>query len=455
MINNEIKLHQGLIYHLEDNLDEAKKIYLELLQESTDACLFYLLGSIEYNSNELEKAQDYYNKAINLNCNIVFKEDYSNCLEIIIILFMTITDKENIFKFEDWDKVLTLRPVMAATYINVSKSYLDINDISNALRICNEGLQLYPDNLDLLFNKGAALLKSKNMEKGWEFNEYRIQIFDHHKLRFSTEIKPKYDGTQNISGKTIYVYPNAGIGDTIIFSRYLPLLAELGAKVIAKPQKCLLSLLKESDLKVEFIEEEIPDESLDFDYQLQFMSLANAFKTSNSTVPYSKGFLKANKDKSQEYFRKYFNHNKFKVGIFWQSGSFDRRSLSLEHFFPIFNNKNTQFYSLQKGNSSEQLKNIPEDVEVIDLGSTFNDFSDTAAAVENLDLLIGCDTSITNLAGAMGKPVWVLLPYCSDWKWGLFSEHTSWYESARLFRQKEIGNWTEVIHRIKEKLLVL
>jgi tetratricopeptide (TPR) repeat protein len=444
MFNSEIELHNALNMHLQGDISKAESIYRQFLEKQPDnAFIYYLLANIFFRNEDYTRAQEYFKKAVELNSNIDFPQDLNRFEDIVFLVFMSITAKENIYRMENWEKALSLKPVMVSSYINVSASYLSHNDINNALRVCNEGLAQFPGNPDLLLNKSSALLKSNNIEQGWEFFESRMQIHPQHKLEFPQ--KPVYDGSQDINGKTIYVCTPVGYGDAVFFSRYLPLLAEKGAKVFVKPRKSLVSLFKENDLGAEIIYPENPEEIPEFDYQIPFMSLGNAFKTSLKTIPFPDGYLKANPQKSKKYKEKYFNNDKFKVGIYWQGSNNDQRSLSLNHLLPLIQTEGIQLYSLQCGNGTEQLENIPE---IINLGPTFNDFSDTAGAIDNLDLVIGCDTSIANISGAMGKCAWVALVYSSDWKWGLFSEKINWYKSVKLFRQKEPNNWDEVIARI-------
>ena len=252
---------------------------------------------------------------------------------------------------------------------------------------------------------------------------------------------PKWEG-QDLADKSLYIYYAAGIGDAILFSRYLPLINKEKAGIYLHVQPPLRSLFKDSrlDTGLNAVESEEEIKSVHFDYQISLMSLANVFKTNRENVPCSEGYIKANPQKTANYKKSYFDNDKFKIGIAWQSSQIDNiRSIShISSLYPLLRMKNVEFYSLQKGFGEIQLLDLPDDIEITDLAPTFSDFSDTAAAIENLDLVITVDTSIANLAPAMGKFTFIILPAIVDWKWdGNDSEHTSWYKKVKIFRQAD------------------
>lgn len=450
MIENT--LYRALKSHLEEDISTAELLYKQVVSNNIyNSLIYYLLGCIANANQDTILAEKYLAKALDLNCNIEFKTDFSSKNDVILLLFMTMTSQNNIYTIESWEKALNLKPLLSYTFINVSKSYLEGNDISNAIRVCNQGLELYPDNLDLMLNKGSALLRSACIEEGWRYQEARINLINHHQLKFNPDDKPKYDGTQDIKNKTIYVYSSAGFGDTIYFVRYLPLLVKKGANVIVKAQQALKDLFEQSDLQAEFIDENVDDSTIKFDYQLPFMSMGNAFNTTLNDIPFANFYLKADKQKVKTFHDKYLNKGDFKIGIFWQ-GSSAQRAFTPDKFLPVNEMQNVQLFSFQKGDNAEPSAFMDLDKKIINIGNSFNDFSDTAAAIENMDLMIGCDTSVANLAAAMGKPVWIVLPYFCGWRWGLYNESTPWYSSARLFRQKTANDWDEVFSRLYQKL---
>jgi hypothetical protein len=320
-------------------------------------------------------------------------------------------------------------------------------------------LEFFPDDVGLRFNLGGMLVKKRNFEEGWKYFESRLDFFPHHKLLFPPDLKPKWDSSQSIEGKTIYVYPASyefGYGDSIMFVRYLPLLKNMGANVICKTQPGLVKFFRENDLGAEIIDNSVSDDELKFDYQLPYMSMPYAFNVNPDNIS-AKAYLKADPQKVQYYKEKFFNNDNFKVGIVWKTNvvTFKHAFNLIPHislFSEIAKIPNVKLYSIQKGEAERELNELPDGMEVINLGQTFNDFADTAAAIENLDLLISIDTSVAHLSGGLGKRTWILLPYAPNWRWHLDSEDSPWYKNARLFRQTKPCSWDDVLVRVEENI---
>ena len=226
--------------------------------------------------------------------------------------------------------------------------------------------------------------------------------------------------------KTIYVYAEQGFGDTIMFSRYIPLLENISKKVIFRPQVQLKELFENNFPNVKILDDSIADEDIQFDAHIPLLSLPLMFKTDLSSIPFSEGYLKADPDKINFYKNKYFCNEKYKIGIFWNADHryVPEKSISLSYFYRFAQLQNIELYSLQKGYGREQLKDLPDSIKITDMGAGFNDYSDTAAAIANLDLLITVDTSVAHLAGAMNKPRLVIASCRTEWRWMLDREDT-------------------------------
>ena len=198
------------------------------------------------------------------------------------------------------------------------------------------------------------------------------------------------------------------------------------------------------------------EKELDFDYHIPFLSIPYVLgKTGDDMfVHHDDGYLKANPAKINYYKERYFNNYKFKIGIKWQGNTYydKERVLKVEDFFRLFELKNTQFYSCQTFEGAEEFEKIKDKYNVIDLGKTFSNFSDTAGAIENMDLVICNDTSLAHLAGAMKKTCWVLLPYIYNWRWHEDLSHCDWYDSVKLFRQKDHDDWNSVFTEVEKAL---
>jgi hypothetical protein len=201
-----------------------------------------------------------------------------------------------------------------------------------------------------------------------------------------------------------------------------------------------------------------PGEALPpFDFHCPLLSLPFAFGTTLQTIPNSVPYVQADYGKVEHWRQRLSaNHAGLKVGLAWAGSPSHKndslRSVPLALLTPLAQVGEVNFYSLQKGEASSQSKNPPVGMKWIDWTQDLTDFSDTAALIANLDLVITVDTAVAHLAGAMGKPVWVLLPFIPDWRWMMDREDSPWYPTMRLFRQKSIGQWDDVVVRLMECL---
>lgn len=240
-----------------------------------------------------------------------------------------------------------------------------------------------------------------------------------------------------------------------MFSRYVPILDQMGAKVLFRPHSMLENFFRDFNFPAEIISNTTPLDTLEFDYYHSVMSLPAVFKTEIDTIPYKEGYLKANPEKVRQFREKYFNNDLFKIGIVWQCKNLYEQDIfrsipDISYLFPIAKIPSVKVYSIQKGLGEAQLENLPDEIEIINLGKDLNDFSDTAAAVENLDLVVSVDTSVPHLSGAMGKDTIVMIEYTADWKWLLDRDDCVWYDKIRLFRQNKNNDWDFVVKNVVE-----
>lgn len=319
--------------------------------------------------------------------------------------------------------------------------------MSEKIQYYKELIEKEPKNTYARLHLGLEYLREKNYEEGWKYFEYRLEG-----LNVFPPSLPAWNG-EDITDKTLLVYAERGLGDTIMFSRFLPLLQRKCARVLFLPHAELFNLFDETSLGVKLIQDV---REICFDAHTSVMSLPYKLKIfQEKNIPeMPKQCLIINQEKFESYKQKYFNNDNFKAGINWQGNIklTAERSIPLKCFEKLFSIPNTSFYSLQKGEGQEQLNSI-EKYNVIDLGSTFNDFSDTAAAIENLDLVISNDTSVANLAGAMGKECWILLNFIPDWRWSNDLSYCPWYKNVKLFKQAEKNEWDSVFDAVYKDLL--
>ncbi|MGD0390710.1 MAG: tetratricopeptide repeat-containing glycosyltransferase family protein, partial [Tepidisphaeraceae bacterium] len=300
---------------------------------------------------------------------------------------------------------------------------------------------------------GLQLLLLGEYERGWRESEYRsdLQIVDA-KLR---PMAPRWNG-QDLTGKTILLVHEQGFGDLIQFSRYVPLVAQkTGGRILLECPAVLRRLLD----GLASLDRLVLDGDLQpaFDYYCPVMSMGMLLGTTPQTIPADVPYLHASPELVKVWRDRLGPRGQRpRVGIAW-AGNPDHtndhnRSVRLEQLAPLACDGNVEFHSLQMGPSAGQALRPPAGMTLIDFTAHLTDFAETAALVENLDLVICVDTAVAHLAGAMAKPVWLLLPLHPDWRWMLHRSDTPWYPTMRLFRQTAPRDWLDVIYRVAKEL---
>jgi hypothetical protein len=260
-----------------------------------------------------------------------------------------------------------------------------------------------------------------------------------------------------LSGRRILVHDEQGYGDTIQFARYLPLVKSRGGYVILETREALAKLLSGFvgiDELVIRSDDRRPDTACDV--HIPLLSLPMLFNTLPDTVPGVTPYLHAEPEKAA-FWETRTRGDGLNVGIVWAGNpnhqNDAQRSCPPEHFAPLFSLEGVRFFSLQIGVDPRQKETLFQNYPIIDTEDGLKDFADTAGLIHHLDLIISVDTAVVHLAGAMGKPVWVLLPMIPDWRWLLDRSDSPWYPSARLFRQKRRGEWEPVIREVRGNLV--
>ena len=250
-----------------------------------------------------------------------------------------------------------------------------------------------------------------------------------------------------------------GFGDNLQFARYAKMAHERVGRVVLESYDELYGLMERVEGYDQLVRREHanrPPEGLELDLHLKLYDLPRVFRTTIETIPTETPYLFASEERVEKWKARLAEEKRFKVGLVWggrPTFSNDRnRSMSLKDFAPLGDVENVAFYSLQKGERAVEAKSPPDGLQITDLSDELNDFDDTAAVLNELDLLISVDTSPVHLAGGLGRPVWTLLAFLNDWRWGVDSETTPWYPTMRLFRQKRMGDWTDVMERVREEL---
>jgi hypothetical protein len=266
---------------------------------------------------------------------------------------------------------------------------------------------------------------------------------------------PLWDGSP-LEGRTILVRVEQGLGDTLQFIRYLPLVQRRGGRVILVCQPALVGLLTGSrGLGIERLLAQ-GDPLPEYDLHVSLLSLPGLLGTTLENVPADVPYLEAEPQPVEAWRQRLGSYRGFKIGIVWQGNPDHRmdrfRSTRLAQFAPLARVPGVHLFSLQKGPGAEQLAALTDRFPVTDLGSGLDDFRDTAAVLKNLDLVVSVDTSVAHLAGALGIPVWVALHFPAEWRWLTGREDSPWYPTMRLFRQTSPGQWEDVFRRIAEAL---
>jgi tetratricopeptide (TPR) repeat protein len=337
---------------------------------------------------------------------------------------------------------LNIHPIDSTVLFNLGRALEDMLKPDEALLSYDKAISINPGYAQAYLNKSFALLLKGDFENGLPLYEWR-----HKAERIK---KPIWSGLESINGKIILLYCEQGFGDTIQFCRYAKLLENLGATVFLEVQPALVSLLTDLDGISKIIAQ--GDDLPAYDYECPLLSLPLALQTTLETIPAQEKYICPNPAKVEAFGLRLKAITKPRVGLVW-SGSLTHagdslRSIKLANLVRHLPN-GLEYINLQKEIREDDCEILNAGSNILDLKADIVDFSDTAALIDNLDLVISADTSVAHLAAALGKPTWILLPYSPDWRWLLDREDSPWYPTAKLYRQKTLGDWDEVLERVK------
>ena len=368
------------------------------------------------------------------------------------------------------ERATQLKPDYAQAHSNLGVVLLQMRCLTEALASLDRALVLQPALADAQWNRSLVRLTLGDYENGWRDHEARvntIKALNHGRRAYTA---PQWTGTEPIAGKTIFVAAEQGLGDTIQFCRYVPMLARRGAKVILEVQPPLVETMSKLEGAAEVVSLLAPGQALPaHDFYCMLMSLPLAFKTTVDTIPHATQYLQADTKKVAYWAEKLGPKTKLRVGLVWSGGfrpaqpelwaTHKRRNIELAKWMSL-KTIDAEFYSLQKGQPAEgelaALEAASWDGPVlINHVSELRDFSDTAALIENLDLVVSVDTSTPHLSAALGKPTWLLSRFDSCWRWLDAREDTPWYPTMKLFRQVTPLDWDSVISRVVSDLTTL
>jgi tetratricopeptide (TPR) repeat protein len=391
-----------------------------------------------------------------------------------------------------FDRMITLRPDQEAGYVLRADTLFFMGRFQDAVAAYDQVVPFLPGDAPIATNRGAALQWSGRFEEalaeydrataldpnyalawgnkgilmmtlgdlpnGLPLYEWRWRIFPPgHKREMG---RPPWLGDTEIAGKTLFVYWEQGLGDTLHACRYASLAAKAGARVILEVQKPLFDVMRTLDGVSELLSE--GDKTPEHDLHCPVMSLPLAFGTTIESIPAEVPYLRADPEAAAQWSRRLAGLHGRRIGLVWAGGARigaaevltadQRRSVPLTALAPLAAIPGCTFISLQVGPPSEQAARPPAGMPLHDHTDALRNFADTAALIANLDLVISVDTATAHLAGAMGTPVWLLNRFDTDWRWLLDRTDSPWYPTMRIFRQPRPGDWASVVQSLAEAL---
>lgn len=349
---------------------------------------------------------------------------------------------------DSYDQAIAHKADFAEAYYNRGNLLRELRRPQAAIESYEKAMALKPGYSVPTLNLGLCLLQLGNFELGWEKYEWRRD-----EKAFRHFFQPRWTGAEPLKGRTILLHSEQGLGDTLQFFRYAKLVSNLGASVVLEVQEQLMVCLAQLEGVAQLVARgsALPV----FDCHCPLLSLPLAFKTRLGTIPAAKGYLTASPGKVVAWANRLGPKTQTRVGLVW-SGSPGHKNDHNRSFFlsELIRSlpANVQYISLQKEVRQADQETLVLHPEILDLGQEIKDFTDTAALCELVDVVVSADTSVGHLAGAMGKPVWVLLPFNPDWRWLLDRNDSPWYDSARLYRQESLGDWKRVFEKVRADL---
>src|SRR3984885_10614001 len=364
-----------------------------------------------------------------------------------------------------YNRAIVIKTDSAVAHANRGNVLKELNRLDEARASYDRAIAIQPDYPEARTNRGVASLLAGEFERGWTDFEWRWKIKHtaNGREKHRTFRQPLWLGQESLAGKTILLHSEQGLGDTLQFCRYVPLVADLGAKVILEVQKPLLGVLAGLEGVSQWVGQgvdpgvrrEVRKKSAapETDYHCPLLSLPLAFKTRLDTIPPPARYLRGAADKVAHWQAKLGTASTPRRGLAWSGGTHrpeDSRRIPLADLIRHLP-RGFQYVSMQKELPESERQTLRSNPAVLDFADDLN-FDNTAALCECLDLVISIDTSVAHLSGALGQKTWILLAFNPDWRWLLHRTDSPWYRSATLYRQESIGDWNGVLSRVAADL---
>lgn len=440
--------HKGNVLQDLGRLEQAAEAYSRALKLKPDNAGYWNnLGVVLRAMNQNKRAVWAYRKAI------AYAPQTAELYNNLGLALETLQQSEA--AIDCYRKAIRLKPDFAEAWRNMAGSYKEMCRPELAVEYYRKALELRPDYYCVWWNLSLALLQGGQLREGFSLYLYRnqpeLKIFTYpHNLPAL-----RWDGSSFI-GKTLLIYCEQGFGDSIQFVRYLPLVRHLGGHTILEASPALVRLFEQSSLSDQVIAAGDLPPAVHYDLCASILDLPAIFKTSLETLPSSTAYLRA-RTRDADLWNQLLDKRSFSVGIVWAGNpghaKDKNRSCPCDFFFELSRAfPQMRFYSLQTMPAEADAAKLTAHPQIIDLQHSLGDFADTAAVMQALDLIVTVDTSVAHLAGALGRPVWTLLPYCPDWRWLLNRNDSPWYPTMRLFRQGKPGDWPGVFKTLQSEL---
>ena len=470
-------LELALQHHRSGRFTEAETIYREILAIEPDhPGALHFLGVIAHQTGRHDQAIQWIGRAVVLDPNnpaahsnlgeayrakgqldeasaayrraLELKPGFTHALNNLGAVFTEQGRPED--AVEILRGALAADPRCAEACNNLGNAFAELGRLDEAIAAFERALELQPDYDNARFGQSLVRLLKGDFERGWPLYEARRVV--HHAERHFP--KPMWNGSP-LPGQRVLVHAEQGFGDAIQFVRYASQIARCGGEVIVECPPGLVELFRSAkDVRgVVPVGEPLPA----FDFHLPILSQPLVFHTTRETIPREVPYLFAEPARREAWRQRLAARGtRPKVGLAWAGNpakvQLRKRHISLDQLGPLFRDSPVDFFSLQVGGGTNQIQPRTAIASMNDFTEHLHDFADTAALMAELDLIISVDTAAAHLAGALGRPVWTLLPFIPDWRWGMEGERTPWYPTMRLFRQPARGDWESVIQRVANEL---
>lgn len=447
----EAQTQLGYQYYRQGKISKARDCFAQALSLRPDHPEAHLnMGVVLTEQGKIDQSIEHFQAALKLNPN--YGAAHSN-LGVILLKQERLDEAIDCFQ-----KAIDTGIQHADIYYNYGVALAGLMRLDEAIEFYQRSIELQPQHVDAHFNLSQALLTQGKFARGWQEYEWRWQRQMAEPRNFS---QPLWDGSP-LSGRTLLIHAEQGFGDTIQFIRYVNLITFdrlMFDRIIVECPPTLIRLLETLDRTVQLIAtgDPIPP----FDIHAPLLSLPKILNTTLESIPAQVPYLRSPSASLPAILDLDRINIGLKIGIVWASGQlsdhpdsirmYKSKSCSLKLLAESLKSESIALYSLQVGKDALQFRSQTQ-IPIVDLSPQIHDFADTAALISNLDLIITVDTSIGHLAGALAKPVWVLLPFAADWRWLAKRQDCPWYPTMRLFRQSFPGDWLSVFEQIRHAI---